>query len=66
MDFSLQLEDSNKTLTKDVEILSKEKSDLSEKLGTQNEGTVPNFVYLHISCCIMITLINESLFLDRV
>ncbi|XP_010765950.1 rho-associated protein kinase 1 [Notothenia coriiceps] len=32
-----RLEDSNKTLTKDVEILSKEKSDLSEKLGTQNE-----------------------------
>lgn len=35
----LQLEESNKTLTKDVENLSKEKSELSVKLQTQEEGT---------------------------
>lgn len=34
-----QLEDSNKTLTKDVEILSKEKTELNEKLRAQEEGT---------------------------
>lgn len=38
---SLQLEESNKTLTKDVENLSKEKTELNEKLNTQEEGTVP-------------------------
>lgn len=40
MQISLQLEESNKTLTKDVENLSKEKSELNEKLCTQEEGTV--------------------------
>lgn len=35
---SLQLEESCKTLTKDVEGLAKEKAELSEKLGTQEEG----------------------------
>lgn len=45
---SLQLEESNKTLTKDVENLSKEKSELNEKLLTQEEGTFP-FDYLHVS-----------------
>uniref|UniRef100_A0A673A1N1 Rho-associated protein kinase 1 n=1 Tax=Sphaeramia orbicularis TaxID=375764 RepID=A0A673A1N1_9TELE len=35
-----RLEESNKTLTKDVENLSKEKTELSEKLHTQEEGTV--------------------------
>lgn len=35
---SLQLEESNKTLTKDVENLSKEKADLNEKLLSQEEG----------------------------
>lgn len=39
----LQLEESNKTLTKDVENLSKEKADLSEKLNSQEEGTAPPF-----------------------
>lgn len=38
--FFPQLEESNKTLTKDVDNLSKEKTDLSEKLQTQEEGTV--------------------------
>lgn len=33
-----QLEESNKTLTKDVEILSKEKSELSERLRNQEGG----------------------------
>ncbi|TNN67575.1 Rho-associated protein kinase 1 [Liparis tanakae] len=35
-----RLEDSNKTLTKDVENLSKEKAELSETLGTKDEGTI--------------------------
>ncbi|XP_074545440.1 rho-associated protein kinase 1 isoform X1 [Halichoeres trimaculatus] len=35
-----RLEESNKTLTKDVELLSKEKSELSEKLQTQEEEYV--------------------------
>lgn len=34
----LQLEESNKTLTKDVENLSKETAELNEKLKTQEEG----------------------------
>lgn len=38
----LQLEESNKTLTKDVENLSKETAELNEKLKTQEEG---NFFY---------------------
>lgn len=42
----LQLEESNKTLTKDVENLSKEKADLNEKLNLQQEGTVPSFTYV--------------------
>uniref|UniRef100_A0A8C2BG67 Rho-associated protein kinase 1 n=1 Tax=Cyprinus carpio TaxID=7962 RepID=A0A8C2BG67_CYPCA len=33
-----QLEESNKTLTKDVEILSKEKTELNERLRAQEEG----------------------------
>lgn len=35
-----QLEESNKTLTKDAENLSKEKAELNEKLQTQEQGTV--------------------------
>lgn len=35
-----QLEESNKTLTKDVENLSKEKAELDEKLSTQEEGAL--------------------------
>uniref|UniRef100_A0A673A403 Rho-associated protein kinase 1 n=1 Tax=Sphaeramia orbicularis TaxID=375764 RepID=A0A673A403_9TELE len=38
-----RLEESNKTLTKDVENLSKEKTELSEKLHTQEEGTVSTY-----------------------
>uniref|UniRef100_A0A8C4GPJ7 Rho-associated protein kinase 1 n=1 Tax=Dicentrarchus labrax TaxID=13489 RepID=A0A8C4GPJ7_DICLA len=34
-----RLEESNKTLTKDVENLSKEKAELNEKLNAQEEGT---------------------------
>lgn len=34
----LQLEESNKTLTKDVENLSKEKTELDEKIRLQEEG----------------------------
>lgn len=41
--FFLQLEESNKTLTKDVEILSKEKTELNERLRDQEEG---NFISL--------------------
>uniref|UniRef100_A0A8D3C5N2 Rho-associated protein kinase 1 n=1 Tax=Scophthalmus maximus TaxID=52904 RepID=A0A8D3C5N2_SCOMX len=36
-----RLEESNITLTKDVENLSKEKADLNEKFHTQEEGTSP-------------------------
>lgn len=36
---SPQLEDSNKTLTKDVENLSKEKAELNNKLRIQEEGS---------------------------
>uniref|UniRef100_A0A8C1JJN1 Rho-associated protein kinase 1 n=1 Tax=Cyprinus carpio TaxID=7962 RepID=A0A8C1JJN1_CYPCA len=35
-----QLEESNKTLTKDVEILSKEKTELNERLRAQEEGNI--------------------------
>lgn len=51
-----QLEESNKTLTKDVENLSKEKAELDEKLSTQEEGTLNQFtlvplvfwIYAHV------------------
>lgn len=36
----MQLEESNNTLRKDVENLSKEKTDLSQELRTQEEGNV--------------------------
>lgn len=35
----MQLEESNNTLSKDVESLSKEKTDLSQELNTREEGT---------------------------
>lgn len=38
----MQLEESNITLTKDVEILSKEKTELSEQLRVQEEGNFLN------------------------
>uniref|UniRef100_A0A6Q2XG13 Rho-associated protein kinase 1 n=1 Tax=Esox lucius TaxID=8010 RepID=A0A6Q2XG13_ESOLU len=43
-----RLEESNKTLTKDVENLSKEKAEMDEKLRTQKEGNVK------ITCCIIL------------
>lgn len=46
--FLRQLEESNNTLTKAVENLSKEKTDLSEKFSSLEEGTVP-FVELNAS-----------------
>lgn len=55
---SLQLEESNKTLTKDVEILSKEKAELNEKLHVQEEGTVPSLTFMSL-CCIMIMLLYK-------
>lgn len=60
---SVQLEDSNKTLTKDVEILSKEKAELNEKLHTQEEGTVPLLTFVFFFFIIRITLLyKQSLF----
>lgn len=47
----LQLEESNKTLTKDVENLSKEKADLDEKLTAQEEGTFSSFTFICLSVC---------------
>uniref|UniRef100_A0A8C6LPI2 Rho-associated protein kinase 1 n=1 Tax=Nothobranchius furzeri TaxID=105023 RepID=A0A8C6LPI2_NOTFU len=38
-----RLEESNKTLTKDVENLSKEKAELNEKLRVQEEGSLTNY-----------------------
>lgn len=46
-----QLEDSNKTLTKDVENLSKEKADLDEKLAAQEEGTFSSVTFICLSIC---------------
>uniref|UniRef100_A0A8C9ZI85 Rho-associated protein kinase 1 n=1 Tax=Sander lucioperca TaxID=283035 RepID=A0A8C9ZI85_SANLU len=40
IEVSVQLEESNRTLTKDVENLSKEKAELNEKLSTQEEEYV--------------------------
>lgn len=48
IEIRLQLEESNKTLTKDVENLSKEKADLNEKLNSQEEGTVPSFTFMSL------------------
>lgn len=56
----MQLEESNRTLTKDVENLSKEKAELNEKLSTQEEGTVPSLTFMSL-CCIQIAQ-AESLF----
>lgn len=58
----LQLEESNKTLTKDVENLSKEKADLSEKLNSQEEGMVPSFTCMSL-CYDYAVAQTESLFL---
>uniref|UniRef100_A0A7N6BU77 Rho-associated protein kinase 1 n=1 Tax=Anabas testudineus TaxID=64144 RepID=A0A7N6BU77_ANATE len=41
-----RLEESNKTLTKDVENLSKEKAELNEKLRAQEEGAVPSLTFM--------------------
>lgn len=63
---SLQLEESNKTLTKDVENLSKEKAELNEKLNTQEEGTVPLLTFVFFLYYNYVVVQAESLFLDRV
>lgn len=65
IEISLQLEESNKTLTKDVENLSKEKSELNEKLRGQEEGTVPLltfFFFLILRSVIIKLLYKQSLF----
>lgn len=59
MDIPLQLEDSNKTLTKDVENLSKEKAELSETLGAKDEGTVPLLLASMSFCRIVKTLLRK-------
>lgn len=63
----LQLEESNKTLTKDAENLSKEKAELNEKLHTQEEGTVPSVTF-YVSWLYYnyVVVQAESLFFDRV
>lgn len=48
-----QLEESNKTLTKDVENLSKEKAELDEKLSTQEEGILNTLVLVILLCSYM-------------
>lgn len=45
-----------------MEILSKEKAELNEKLSTQEEGTVPWLTFMSL-CCIIIMLLHKlSLF----
>jgi len=44
----VQLEESNKTLTKDVENISKEKAELNEKLSVQKEGTVVLLAFISL------------------
>lgn len=63
---SLQLEESNKTLTKDVENLSKEKSELNEKLLTQEEGTSPFDYLCLISIYNLVSVQTKLLFSFRV
>ena len=59
---SLQLEESNKTLTKDVENLSKDKAELSDKLHTQEEGTVALLTFVTLVYCDYIVVQVEYLF----
>lgn len=59
----MQLEESNKTLTKDVENLSKEKAELNEKLRAQEEGAVPSLTFMSANCFIIILLFKLSFFL---
>lgn len=63
IEISLQLEESNKTLTKDVENLSKEKAELNEKLNAQEEGTALS-VFLFFNK--MTLLYKQCLCLHRV
>lgn len=49
----VQLEESNKTLTKDVDHLSKNNTELSEKLRLQEEGTV--FCWICPCCFVMMS-----------
>uniref|UniRef100_A0A8C1JK04 Rho-associated protein kinase 1 n=1 Tax=Cyprinus carpio TaxID=7962 RepID=A0A8C1JK04_CYPCA len=56
-----QLEESNKTLTKDVEILSKEKTELNERLRAQEEGNIiASWLTCTLSPCIIITFLMSS------
>lgn len=67
-EISVQLEESNKTLTKDVENLSKEKAELNEKLHTQEEGTVLLLCFMSL-CHFKVTLLYKQYIfssLDRV
>uniref|UniRef100_A0A671LJT6 Rho-associated protein kinase 1 n=1 Tax=Sinocyclocheilus anshuiensis TaxID=1608454 RepID=A0A671LJT6_9TELE len=56
-----QFEESNKTLTKDVEILSKEKTELNERLRAREEGNViSSWLTCTLSSCIIITFLMSS------
>ena len=59
---SAQLEESNKTLTKDVEHLSKEKADLDDKLSTQEEGTFPLIPRTHTENALFYNLLFLNFF----
>uniref|UniRef100_A0A8C2EYY2 non-specific serine/threonine protein kinase n=1 Tax=Cyprinus carpio TaxID=7962 RepID=A0A8C2EYY2_CYPCA len=56
-----QLEESNKTLTKDAEILSKEKAELNERLQAREEGNIISRWSTCILClCIIMTFLMSS------
>uniref|UniRef100_A0A8C1QES8 non-specific serine/threonine protein kinase n=1 Tax=Cyprinus carpio TaxID=7962 RepID=A0A8C1QES8_CYPCA len=56
-----QLEESNKTLTKDAEILSKEKAELNERLQAREEGNIISRWLTCILClCIIMTFLMSS------
>lgn len=57
-----QLEESNKTLTKDVENLSKETAELNEKLHAQEEGTVSSLTFMSLCYVLIMLLYKLSLF----
>lgn len=63
---SLQLEESNKILTKDVENLRKEKTDLNEKLLSQDEGTIPSLTFMCIAVLKIHCRTSSFFFHDRV
>uniref|UniRef100_A0A7N6FHR2 non-specific serine/threonine protein kinase n=1 Tax=Anabas testudineus TaxID=64144 RepID=A0A7N6FHR2_ANATE len=55
-----RLEESNKTLTKDVENLSKEKAELNEKLRAQEEGAVPSLTFIMVADLLLFTTICQA------